>query len=110
MNTIGDKGLSGGENSKIEIDDVSIRNANIGIASKDLSQVDAKNVSIQNCKIGFLALQKKPEYGPAQLKVHQYSFTDVDKKFLIEENSLLILNDRIIPGNQKKLAARFYGD
>ncbi len=110
MNKIGDKGLSGGEKSTIEIDDVSIRNANIGIASKDLSQVVANEVSLQNCAIGFLALQKKPEYGPAQLKVHHFRFTDGGNKFLIEENSLLILNDRVIHGNQKKLAARFYGD
>jgi hypothetical protein len=110
MNKIGDKGLSGGEKSTIEIDDVSIRDANIGIASKDLSRVEANEVSLQNCAIGFLALQKKPEYGPAQLKVHHFRFTDGGSKFLIEENSLLILNDRVIHGDQKKLAARFYGD
>tara|TARA_R110001592_G_scaffold58840_1_gene178489 strand:- start:2965 stop:3741 length:777 start_codon:yes stop_codon:yes gene_type:complete len=62
----GDKGISCGEQSAVSIENVAIEGAVIGIASKDKSEVTITNITISDCQIGFLAFQKKPEYGPAQ--------------------------------------------
>jgi len=103
-----DKGLSAGENSQVMLSQVVFSNTNIGIASKDFSTIEGEDVKLTNCVYGLLAFQKKPEYGSAKIKLNKLSFDNVLKKYLIEEESVLQLNKRIIPGNQKKVANRFY--
>ena len=44
----GDKGISVGENSKINIQNLSIKNSNIGLAAKDNSKITAKNMTFKN--------------------------------------------------------------
>ena len=53
-----DKGISGGEDSKVKVIDSYIRNANIGLASKDLSVVEVLNSKIESCNYGIVLLQK----------------------------------------------------
>ena len=43
---IGDKAISAGENSKIEIDNLKISDSYLGITSKDGSDVNAENIKI----------------------------------------------------------------
>ena len=56
-----DKGISGGEDSELRVEHITIHQANIGIASKDLSLVKINNSSISDCNYGLVLLQKKPE-------------------------------------------------
>ena len=91
----GDKGVSGGENSIVKIENTKINKAKIAIASKDLSVVNVSSVTVQNVDYGFVAFQKKPEFGPAKIIV---TGLDVDLsrgKNLIEKGSLLILKDAL---------------
>ena len=105
---INDKGISGGEGSTLEVINTNISDCNIGAASKDLSKVDLQNVQISNCNYGLLALQKKPEYGPATLHAKKLSITNCTKKYLIEKLSTLQLNGRKIEGTRKNVAKLFY--
>ena len=70
INFSGDKGVSCGEESQIDIENVSVDNAVLGVASKDNSIVRINNIELKNCQTGFAAFQKKPEYGPAQIEVN----------------------------------------
>jgi hypothetical protein len=58
----GDKGISGGEKSKIKITNVSIDGSLIGIVSKDSSIVDVKKFSISNTPVCLAAYRKKKEF------------------------------------------------
>jgi len=108
IKNIADKGVSGGEGSTLEILNSSISDCNIGAASKDLSVVDMQNVVIANCNYGLVALQKKPEYGPAVFKTRKLTLTNCDRKYLIEKRSVLHFNSRKIEGSWKNVAKLFY--
>jgi hypothetical protein len=108
IKNISDKGISGGEGSTLSVLNTTILDCNIGAASKDLSVVDLQNVSIENCNYGLVALQKKPEYGPAILKGKKLKLINCTKKYLIEKRSVLHINGRKVDGTQKKVAELFY--
>ncbi len=90
MKTIGDKGISAGEQATITANNIEVDGGNIGFASKDLSVLRLDNISVSNCKKGVVAYQKKPEYGPAKIILGKYSFKNVRNEFLIEAKSELI--------------------
>lgn len=68
LSNCGDKAVSIGEKSLASFQNVSMVNANIGIASKDLSEVYINKITkadnIKNC---LMAYQKKQEYGPGYI-------------------------------------------
>jgi len=57
-----DKGLSVGEKSFLELKNIFIDNAAIGVSSKDSSIVDLENANITNSKVCFEAKRKKQEF------------------------------------------------
>ncbi len=109
INNAGDKGISGGENSTLTIDDVSINKAEIAIASKDLSSLQIKLLKVQNCKYGFAAFQKKPEFGGAEILVEGLTYDQIDTLHLIEQNSSMRLEGKFIEGTGKVDLAKMYG-
>lgn len=96
INQPGDKGISVGEESTIKIVNVSINQAVIALASKDLSKVNVQNISINNCKLGIVAYQKKPEYGPAKIIVKGLEIENVKNNYQIEKGSELIVDGKKI--------------
>jgi len=88
----GDKGISGGENSLVKVDDTKINKAKTAIASKDLSTVIVNSVILQNVDYGFVAFQKKPEFGPAKIIVTNTIRGVINYKNLIDSGSMLINN------------------
>ena len=79
LNEIGDKGISAGEEATLNISNVKISNAQIGIASKDLSKVSVKNTSITDCAQGFAAYRKKPEFGGGKITVESYTSENIER-------------------------------
>jgi hypothetical protein len=59
----GDKGISIGENSKVLINNTTLRENNIGIASKDRSVAEVINSKFINNKIHLDSYQKNLQYG-----------------------------------------------
>lgn len=103
-----DKGISGGENSYLTVENTMITNANIGLASKDLSLVEVKNAEIRDCNYGLVLLQKKPEYGPATLILKNTKIIRPKTEMLIELGSKVEIDGKVIEGDLDKLADIFY--
>lgn len=96
MDKCGDKGISVGEQSKATILEAKISNSNIAIASKDLSQVFIENVILEKCQQGFVAYQKKAEFGGSSIEVKNYSATEVKRLHNILAGCSLKLKDKLI--------------
>lgn len=88
---IGDKAVSAGEESSIELQGLEVDGAVIGIASKDLSVVTANDIDIKNTGTGLTAYQKKPEYGGAQIRISDYRPDNVNRNKLHDEQSEIII-------------------
>ena len=86
---VGDKGVSGGENSHLLVNGCSIDGAYIAVASKDLSTISVEEISISNTEYGFAAYRKKPEYGPGSINVESQIKMDVKNLYLLEKDSKL---------------------
>ena len=103
-----DKGISGGENSKLLVDNIYISKSNIGLASKDLSEVIVSNSLVEDCNYGLVLLQKKPEFGPSTMKLVNTKLDNLKYPFLIELNSTAIVDNDTIKGIEENLGERFY--
>ena len=108
ISEIADKGISGGEDSQLEVINCQISASNIGVASKDLSLVTLGNVSIKDCNYGLVALKKKPEYGGATIEGKEIQLENCNTQHLIEKKSTLQLNGKTIIGSQKDVSKLFY--
>lgn len=101
---IGDKAVSCGENSALTLNDINIKNAVIGIASKDMSQISGSDIDISDTTIGMTLYQKKPEFGPAQIDVSDvnlHSYIGID--YLIQKDSIMKVDgSRIYPRSDTK--------
>ncbi|NRA13666.1 MAG: right-handed parallel beta-helix repeat-containing protein, partial [Crocinitomicaceae bacterium] len=97
----GDKGISGGEGSKLIIRNCTIDGSHIAIASKDLSEVNVIDVSITNSEYAFACYQKKPEYGPAIIKVEKLKKMEATHLKLLEKGSKLIYLNKTHVGQKK---------
>ncbi len=103
-----DKGVSGGEDSHLVIENCTISNSNIGLASKDLSSLKVSDSKINDCNYGAVLLQKKPEYGPASMILKNVIFNRPKTKWLIEKHSFIVNEGKKIEGDKKEVAKMFY--
>lgn len=108
INNAHDKGISGGEDSKLMVENTTIRSSGIGLASKDLSIVQTNNCTITDCNYGVVLLQKKPEYGPSTMILNNTKILNSKNRLLIEVGSIVIENGDTIRGTQKNVAELFY--
>jgi hypothetical protein len=103
-----DKGISGGEDSHLIVENTTVTGANIGFASKDLSSLEVSNSKIDSCKYGIVLLQKKPEYGPAAMNLQNVTITNTPTNMLIEKGSQVVFDKRLFKGDRKNVAKLFY--
>ncbi len=96
----GDKGISVGENSEMKIKKALVDEAVIGVASKDLSFLLIQNIELKDCNQGFVAYQKKPEYGPSIIQVLKYDHTNVNYLHTIAPACTLRLGKKLIIGER----------
>jgi hypothetical protein len=82
----GDKAISAGEESTININNSYIQKNHFGIVAKDKSLVEGNNITITNNDIGVATYIKKSEYGPAKIKL-----TDSQ----LEQNKINIFNQKL---------------
>ena len=108
VNMAEDKGISGGEDSKVYVFNTNIQRTNIGLASKDLSVVEVTDSKVETCNYGIVLLQKKPEYGPSVMILKNTRLSDLKVEMLIEENSKVVIYGRTIFGKEKNLSDVFY--
>lgn len=93
----GDKAISIGEKSRISIEDISVFDSNIGLASKDNSNVNANKVKISNTRYGVVSYMKKNEYGPSKIIISDILVSNSEQKYLVEKGSSIKVDNRDIP-------------
>ncbi len=103
-----DKGISGGENSRVYISNTTIQNSNIGFASKDLSVVEVVDSKVESCNYGIVLLQKKSEFGPSSMILKNTIILNSKTDMLIEKNSRVDVDGKIIEGKEVNLSEIFY--
>ncbi len=90
---LGDKGLSGGEQSTIDASNIVIDGAVIGIASKDKTHLQVQWLDLKNCNKGLSAYQKKPEYGGGFLSVKGMRSEEVTHLIMKDEQSIIKIDN-----------------
>lgn len=91
----GDKAISTGEQSDLIAKNITIKDAFIALASKDKSRLYVQGAKLDNCKYVVAAFQKKPEFGPAHIKVENMEMTNMaDAKHLLEVDSTAVINGK----------------
>jgi len=105
----GDKGISGGEFSHVTARNIDIKYSEISIASKDKTEFAISNVTIDSCGVGFTAYLKKPEFGAAKLIAKNAKISNCRAPFLIETNSSMTLDGKVIPPSHDKVESILYG-
>jgi len=105
IQNVKDKGLSAGENSRINIDGLKIKSSTFGLVSKDLSIIEGKKIQISNStKFDVIAFEKKNHFGPGYINV---SDIDTNNKILSQIGSKVIIDNKLI--NPKKFDTKdFY--
>ena len=96
----GDKGISGGEGSTLEVSNCTINGAQIAVASKDRSDVTVKNITIEVAHTAYSAYRKKAEYGPAILTVVSEEKNAAKKLKLLEKGSKLMYRGKEYVGTE----------
>ena len=89
-NKCGDKGVSIGEKSNVQITKLDIKNSNIGVSSKDYSSTKIINANIFDSMFCLESKQKKQEYGGSKLLVN--TLTCPNKVFFDEKSVLKVGN------------------
>ena len=90
LKNCGDKAISVGEKTNININEAIISNSNIGIASKDSSIINVQETNIKDTKECLAAYNKKQEFSGSYLKIKRskcinyYKMIDKDKFSHIE--------------------------
>jgi len=110
LSYINDKGISSGEGSSITASGVSVSNAFIGLASKDRSTLVLDGVKVRDCKYDVSVYQKKPEFGPASIKIDNGDFPDGFPNARLEQNSLMTYNGKKRKGKKLSLYSQLYHD
>ena len=105
----GDKALSTGEDSQVTGSKLDIRNAKVGIASKDNSTVTIDGLQVRQTEYAFAVYQKKPEYGPGFLNIKNLVHDQQGQFALVAGGSTFLLDGESIRANEADVELRLYG-
>ncbi len=105
----GDKGLSGGENSVLIVQNVELVRAAIAVASKDLSEVRIDGIRIVESDVGVTLFQKKPEFGAASMVISNLDMASVQVPYLVEDHSKLVIDGSRVRANRREVKDELYG-
>ena len=92
-----DKVISIGENSRVNINNIDIKNNNVGIAVKDGSSATLSKVKFDNNNYDVIVFNKKKEFEKPELKINEpYNLNK--KKILQSKGTSLFLDNKILTG------------
>ena len=98
-NNVGDKVVSSGENSTINIDYLECINSFIGVANKDGSQLILTNSKFKNIIMPFAVYKKKKAYENANMSVSNSTLENYKSKFILSEFASLKIDNEMIKPN-----------
>jgi len=106
-----DKGISAGENSRLNVSKALITNSEIGVVSKDGSQLQIDNLFSSNNKLSGAVYRKKNTYADSFLKISNLSNNDDGKGFLAYRASSINLpiNYNYELFSSDEIKSMFYG-
>ena len=88
LKVAGDVGISVGEASQVEVNNLLVKNAHSCVVSKDLSVLKINNISLYNCNVFFFSLQKKKsEFGGAKIIAEKVK-ANHQKIYILQTKSL----------------------
>ena len=90
---IGDKLVSVGENSIVDVNDIVGKESFVGFASKDGSTLKGNNINFNNVNIPFSSYVKKSEYDKAILEVNGVHYQNYLIPYLKDQYSLIEINN-----------------
>lgn len=93
LDSCGDKGLSVGEESKINIKNINVNNSKLGIASKDGSIANIFNVNIQNVDTCLGSYNKKKEFSGGYIKINAFNCINFIKENILDSQSRILLEN-----------------
>ena len=105
----GDKGVSVGEASRLIAKSVSVRDSNIGVASKDGSEVTFEGGEIADCQYGLSVYQKKSEYSFGTFRGTNVAFKNNGQPYLVETDSRVFLDGKLFNPNAASVYDALYG-
>jgi hypothetical protein len=105
----GDKGVSAGERAELVLEDVEVRGAAIGVASKDDSRVVADGLRVGEVGVALALYRKKSEFGPASMELRDVHIEDATTRHLVEEGSTLVVAGISVDSNARAVYAQLYG-
>ena len=76
LKNCGDKGLSVGENSIVNLEEIKVNHSSIGVASKDSSKTIIEKFSGDNLLFCLSAYNKKQEFDGGEIFVKNYNCTN----------------------------------
>ena len=106
----GDKAISIGEGSTLKGSQIRISGGEIGVVSKDLSEIELKNVQIKDTRLAISCFQKKSEFGPGKISAFDLILLNNELNYLIEENSMLTIDDIAVETKSKGVIELMYGN
>ena len=95
MLNCGDKALSIGEKSFLDLNQIIVENSNIGIASKDSSTSKLNKVIIKNTEICIAAYNKKQEFSGSLVEIQSIKCENYSNKLDIDKSSKIIIKDNL---------------
>ena len=93
LDICGDKGLSVGETSNIFVENISVNNSSIGVASKDGSITNILNSKFNNVDTCLESYNKKQEFSGGYIKVDKFSCSNFTKKIALDSQSEIIIKN-----------------
>lgn len=97
LGNIVDKGLSIGENSHVQAENIIMDTVGIGVASKDLSSIVIVDSEIRNARFaGLAAYIKKSVYGPATITARNVQIIDSAQFCVAQVGSTIQLNGETV--------------
>jgi hypothetical protein len=92
----GDKAVSAGEASSVDLHDSNLSEATVGVASKDSSRVGIVGTTIREAFIDLAAYRKKPEFGGGEIGSLRLTIDDPPGSFVRDPISRIELNTRAV--------------
>jgi len=96
LNNCGDKGLSIGEKSFVKLKKIEVKNANIGIATKDSSILELDNAYLSNLKTCVSAYNKKQEFVGGFIEMSNFSCENYYTKADYDKFSRIFLKKELL--------------
>ena len=98
---VGDKVISAGENSQLNINDLKIYDSFIGIANKDGSLLTLKKGDFDRVKIPLASFSKKNFYKNSHMSVIDSIFKNYESEYILSKGSVIIMNNKKLSKNKK---------